>query len=479
MTKSNVEDTFNVFLENQKCAIRLIQSMSSLIYEKSVELTLFKNSLREEGVSEMLKLHKKNLTTKEVSVALTAEIAAQLEKMDLRPVTIDIGRLAGAWTEADDGTQTLAEFMQEYLKEALGAGNSKMTPKDVVLFGFGRIGRLVCRELIEQAGRGRQLRLKAIVVRSVDADSIQKRAALINNDSVHGQFAADVTVDQENHLLIINGQVVKFIAASCPEEIDYEKHGIEDALVIDNTGAYTSKEELARHLKAKGAKKVILTAPGKDTKNVVFGVNEGDLDLDNDEIFTAASCTTNAISPVLQVIEREFGIEKGHVETIHAYTNDQNLLDNMHKKYRRGRSAAMNMVITSTGAGKAVSQIIPSLLGKLTSNAVRVPCPNGSLAIMNLKLGKQVTVEEVNRVIRREAEDGKLANQINFSTDPETVSSDIIGNVCCSVFDSSATIVSPDSGSVVLYVWYDNEYGYSMQVVRLAKYVSHVFRQVF
>jgi glyceraldehyde 3-phosphate dehydrogenase len=250
-------------------------------------------------------------------------------------------------------------------------------------------------------------------------------------------------------------------------------------MVIDNTGVFNNREALGRHLKSKGVSKVLLTAPGKEVPNIVYGVNHRELDLESENIFSAASCTTNAIVPALKVIEDNLGVVKGHIETVHAYTNDQNLLDNMHKKTRRGRSAAINMVITETGAGKAVTKVIPSLQNKLTANAVRVPTPNGSLAIMNLTVNKETSVEEVNALMRKAALEGELVNQIFFSTDVEAVSNDIIGNTCCSVYDSPATIISTDKKNIVLYVWYDNEFGYTKQVIRLAKYVAQVRRLIY
>ena len=306
-----------------------------------------------------------------------------------------------------------------------------------------------------------------------------KRAALLRNDSVHGLFKGTVNLDLENKCLIINGQRVHLISARNPEDADYTAYGIEDALLIDNTGVFSNREALSRHLQAKGVSKVILTAPGKEVPNIVYGVNHKELDLDNENIYSAASCTTNAIVPVLKVINDSLGVVKGHIETVHAYTNDQNLLDNMHGKSRRGRSAAINMVITETGAGRAVTKCIPELQDKLTANAVRVPTPNGSLAILSLTVGKECTVESVNDLLRKAALEGDLVNQINFAIEPELVSSDIIGNTCCSVFDSNATIVSPDKKNVVLYVWYDNEFGYTKQVIRLAKYIAKVRRLIY
>jgi glyceraldehyde 3-phosphate dehydrogenase len=321
--------------------------------------------------------------------------------------------------------------------------------------------------------------LRAIVTRGASDNDIIKRAALLRSDSVHGAFRGTVSVDLENKSLIINGQIVRMIDASNPEDVDYTQYGINNALIIDNTGVFTNREALSRHLKAKGAAKVLLTAPGKEIPNVVYGINQDTLDVENETIYSAASCTTNAISPILKVVNDAFGVVKGHIETVHAYTNDQNLLDNMHKKSRRGRSAAINMVITSTGAGSAVTKVIPDMKDKLTANAVRVPTPNGSLAILSLELAKGTNIEEVNNVVRQASLEGDLVNQIFYSYDPELVSSDIIGNTCCSVYDSHATIVSPDGKNVVLYTWYDNEFGYTKQVIRLAKHVSKVRRLIY
>jgi len=229
-------------------------------------------------------------------------------------------------------------------------------------------------------------------------------------------------------------------------------------------------------LTSKGVSKVLLTAPGKGIPNIVHGVNHKEYDPKKHSIYSAASCTTNAITPVLKAIEDSFGLEHGHLETIHAYTNDQNLVDNMHSKYRRGRAAALNMVITETGAGKAVAKALPQLEGKLTSNAIRVPVPNGSLAILNLNLKNKVTKEALNSKIKEYALNGELVEQIKYSIDNELVSSDIVGVSAPAIFDSQASIVDENTNSVVLYIWYDNEFGYSHQVIRLAKYISEVRR---
>lgn len=480
-TAIGYEKELKSHIEQERAAVKLQSKVGELLYDKGIELVLFRHHLTDVTISEILNLHEYagQVVNKPIDVFTTSELAEIITTLDVPASKLDIGKLASEWIAEQNQYNSKTEFLKGKIGLLKRSGDSEIEPRDVVLYGFGRIGRLAARELIKQAGKGQQLRLRAIVTRgSSDADII-KRASLLRNDSVHGAFRGSVIEDIPNKALIINGQIVKMIDASAPEDVDYTKYGIKNALIIDNTGVFTNREALSRHLKAKGVSKVILTAPGKEIPNVVYGINQGTLDIENETIYSAASCTTNAISPVLKVVNDKFGIAKGHIETVHAYTNDQNLLDNMHKKPRRGRSAAINMVITSTGAGNAVTKVIPELKDKLTANAVRVPTPNGSLAILSLELEKDTSVEDINSVIKDAALNGELVNQIFYSFDPELVSSDIIGNTCCSVFDSNATIVSKDGKNVVLYAWYDNEFGYTKQVIRLAKYVSKVRRAIY
>ncbi len=479
--KAAYEFRLNQYVNDEKSAINLISYIGDLMYGRSVELILFRNPLVGKNISEVLKLHKvaKSIVFNPVSIQETTSIAKELCNLNLAPSKLDIGKLASEWSLEKNKYNSQLDFLKDKLAGFDNSNTPFITPKDVVLYGFGRIGRLAARELIKQAGKGQQLRLKAIVTRGVTPETITKRAALLRNDSVHGLFSGTVDEDIKNNALIINGQIVKMIDAANPEDIDYTAYGINDALIIDNTGVFKDKEALSRHLKSKGASKVLLTAPGKEVPNIVYGINEEEFNVDELNVFSAASCTTNAIAPILYTIENKLGIIKGHIETVHAYTNDQNLLDNMHKKPRRGRSAAINMVITSTGAGDAVTKVVPSLKDILSANAVRVPTPNGSLAILNLNIGKETSVADVNEIIRRAALEGKLVNQIKYENDPELVSNDIIGNTCCSVFDSVATIVSKDKKNIVLYVWYDNEFGYTKQVIRLAKHVAKVRRLIY
>jgi glyceraldehyde 3-phosphate dehydrogenase len=474
------EEELKKHIEQERAAVTLQSKVGELLYDQGIELVLFRHHLVDITISEILNLHEYagKVVHKPINVFATAMLAEEISKLNLRPSKLDIGKLASEWM-SESPNRTATDFLQEKLVGFDQGQHATFEPRDVILYGFGRIGRLAARELIRQAGKGQQLRLRAIVTRGNTDKDILKRASLLSNDSVHGAFKGTVNVDLEKKCLIINGQVVQMIEASSPEETDYTTYGIQNALVIDNTGIFTTREALARHLQAKGVSRVLLTAPGKEIPNIVFGINQNTLNLEEERIYSAASCTTNAISPILKVIEDRLGIVKGHIETVHAYTNDQNLLDNMHKKVRRGRSAAINMVITSTGAGNAVTKVIPSLQDKLTANAVRVPTPNGSLAILSLELATETSVEHINRLIKEAALQGDLVNQIFYSFDPELVSSDIIGNTCCAVYDSNATIVSKNGRNIVLYTWYDNEFGYTKQVIRLAKYISKVRRAIY
>ncbi len=476
MSIQNYEQEYNLRIGQERATIELIKIISDLWLDKQIELVLFRKQLRDKRTSEILSLfdYSADFVKKPINIADALAVAKEIAALELAPSKIDLGTLVFEWLGTKEDIEA---FVKNSLNGFSPSSADAITPKDVVLYGFGRIGRLLARELIMQGGKGDQLRLRAIVLRNDSDDQLIKRASLLRTDSVHGEFPGTVDVDLENKCLVINGHHVKIIKASNPEDIDYTSYDIKDALVLDNTGVFTTKEALSRHLQSNGASKVILTAPGKEIPNIVFGANHLEYKSEDYDIFSAASCTTNAITPVLKTVYDAFGIEKGHIETVHAYTNDQNLVDNMHKKNRRGRAAALNMVITSTGAGKAVVKVIPGLEGKLTANAVRVPTPNGSLVILNLNLGKATTLEELNETMRNAALEGSLVEQIEYATSEELVSADIIGNEAASIYDSNATILSADGKSAVLYVWYDNEYGYSRQVMRLAKYVSNVRRK--
>lgn len=477
-TITNYEKEVATQAQTRRATVEFINIVNDLWYDKSIELVLFRNQLVDKRASEVLNLidYAKEFVAKPITIHDALEIARAIQQVDLPSSKLDIGKLAYECHLDVEGCKDKVDFVKNQLKNVTDAQDIK--PKDVVLYGFGRIGRLLARELMSKMGKGSQLRLRAVVTRGeINQTVLEKRASLLSVDSVHGDFLGTVQVDVENNALIINGTTVKMISANAPEDIDYTAYGIQDALIIDNTGAFRDKEALSRHLKAKGASKVLLTAPGKGVPNIVHGVNHKEHNPDTVDIFSAASCTTNAITPVLKVLEDNYGIIKGHLETIHAYTNDQNLVDNMHKKYRRGRAAALNMVITETGAGKAVAKALPALEGKLTSNAIRVPVPNGSLAILSLQLHSNVTTDSLNAIMKHNALEGDLVEQIQYSLDNELVSSDIIGSTAPSIFDSKATIT--DGSTIVIYVWYDNEYGYSHQVMRLAKHIAKVRRYTY
>lgn len=479
--RNDTDTTLKTWREKEKIALQLAKLVGDLRFDKSIELVLFRRDIYDTRPSQLLADHllAENYIGRAINIEDTIALAKAIAKMDeLPPARIDLGKLCTDWMKVQADFTNIEDFVAHSFKDFVGQETSTLTPKDIVLYGFGRIGRLAARRIVSLTGKGEQLRLKAIVLRPKMkdvAEELEKRAALLRTDSVHGDFGGNVIVDVENQSLIINGNQVKVIFAGHPTEVDYTKHGIHNALVIDNTGVWRDHASLSNHLQA-GASQVMLTAPGKDIPNIVYGVNETDLNIEEDNIMCAASCTTNAIAPILKVLEDTFSIEKGHIETIHSYTSDQNLLDNFHKKPRRGRGAATNMVLTSTGAASAVSKVIPRLGGILTGNAVRVPTPNVSLAIMSLTLTEATTVEAINEAIKEAAFHGDLVEQIHYSTSTEYVSSNAIGMTTTSVLDAPSTIVSKDGKNVTVYAWYDNEYGYTCQVVRLAKHVAKVRR---
>ncbi len=469
-------------ITKEKAAAEFIKKITELYFNKGIETVLFRNQLIDQRTSKILNLHEyaRKFVGQNITIEDTLSLTTGLVQLELAPARMDIGRLASEWLREKNNYSNQKAFLENKLKNFIGPENTQHTaPKDVVLYGFGRIGRLVARELIAQEGMGEQLRLRAIVTRGESLDNFEKRAALLREDSIHGSFVGTVEIDIDNAALVVNERIIHMISANRPEDIDYTSYGFKDVLIIDNTGAFHDRVSLSRHLQAKGAAMVLLTAPGKGIPNIVHGVNQAHYSPKDNNIYSAASCTTNAVAPILKVISNNFDVARGHIETIHAYTNDQNLVDNTHKKHRRGRAAALNIIITETGASSAIAKVLPKLEGKLTSNAIRVPVPNGSLAILSLEINEKTSREELNDIIRKTALTGDMVEQIKYSFSNELVSSDIIGNPYSSVFDSQATIVAPDGKSMVLYIWYDNEYGYTRQVIRLSKYIAEVRRKKY
>nr|WP_286205663.1 glyceraldehyde-3-phosphate dehydrogenase [Corynebacterium afermentans] len=424
---------------------------------------------------DIIKAHRyaRRIDEKELALDETLPILRELVEMDLGTASIDLGRLAKEFKHSDE--QDLRAFLDRELADVIGT-SSELEARDVVLYGFGRIGRLLARILIAREAMYGGVRLRAVVVRKKGDIDIIKRASLLRRDSVHGAFNGTITVDEEKETIWANGTPIQMIYANDPAEIDYTAYGIDNAIVVDNTGAWRDRDGLSKHLESKGVDRVLLTAPGKgDIPNIVYGINQ---DMIGDErVLSAASCTTNGITPVLKVINDRYGVKHGHVETVHSYTNDQNLADNFHKGNRRGRAAGLNMVLTETGAAKAVSKALPEFEGKLTGNAIRVPTPDVSMAVLNLDLDKDVEKDEVNNFLRRVSTHSNLRQQIDYVNSPEVVSTDLLGTTHASVVDGLATIAS--GNHLVLYVWYDNEYGYSHQVVRVVEDIAGVRPRVF
>ncbi|MEI6860039.1 MAG: glyceraldehyde-3-phosphate dehydrogenase [Shewanella sp.] len=438
--------------------------LGKLYRNQGVEVVLYGKPLLNASTIEIIKSHRlvRRFVGYKLRLRESFPFVEALSKLAVKQCKVDIGKLAiNYWREHDDESNIEA-YMSRELAPAIDHEDTQ-APRDVVLYGFGRIGRLLARLLIERTGVSNKLRLRAIVLRGGRKGDLEKRASLLRRDSVHGPFNGSVEVDEENNAIIANGTYIQVIYANSPDEVDYTQYGISDALVVDNTGIWKDEDGLGLHLKSKGTAKVLLTAPAKGKiKNIVYGVNESDIQSE-DKIVSAASCTTNAITPILKAMNDKYGICNGHVETIHSYTNDQNLIDNYHSADRRGRSAPLNMVITETGAAKAVAKALPVLAGKLTGNAIRVPTPNVSMAIISLNLESETNKEQVNEYLRDMSLHSELQNQIDFTESTEIVSSDLVGSRYAGVVDSHATIA--EGNRAILYVWYDNEFGYSCQVV--------------
>ena len=286
------QSEFQNWIEKEKKALELIGVVGKLWFDRSIELVLFRKPLFDVGSSEILAHHQyaKDITGKDISIYETLELANTIAKCNLAPSRIDVGRLAAEWLDSNNSHSSMHNFVVSKLSAHIGKDKISLKPKDVILYGFGRIGRIAARELIVQAGKGEQLRLRAIVTRTYNDEELIKRAELLRTDSIHGPFNGTIVEDFENKALIINGQTVYFIVAKNPEDADYTTYGIDDALVIDNTGAFTTEEALKRHLVSKGVDKVLLTAPGKGVPNIVYGVNHEDYNPDEVSIFSAASC---------------------------------------------------------------------------------------------------------------------------------------------------------------------------------------------
>ncbi|AWB82279.1 glyceraldehyde-3-phosphate dehydrogenase [Corynebacterium yudongzhengii] len=457
-------------------AQEMLPLISRLHREKNVVTSIFGRLLVGVTDIDIIKAHRyaRRIAKKELPLEQTLPVLKELVELDLGTASIDLGALAVQFSKSDE--KDLRSFVEGHLTEVIGT-EKELTPRDVVLYGFGRIGRLLARILIAREATYGGVRLRAVVVRKKGDEDIVKRASLLRRDSVHGPFDGTITVDHDNDRIIANGTAIQMIYADDPASIDYTAYGINDAIVVDNTGRWRDREGLSQHLKSQGVAKALLTAPGKgDIKNIVYGINEAMID-DGDDILSAASCTTNGITPVLKVINDRYGIEHGHVETVHSYTNDQNLADNYHKGPRRGRAAGLNMVLTETGAAKAVAKAVPEMQGKLTGNAIRVPTPDVSMAVLNLTLNTEVEREEVNEFLRDVTLHSSLRQQVDYINSPDVVSTDFVGSTHAGVVDGLATIAN--GRHLVLYVWYDNEYGYSNQVIRIVEHIAGVRPSVY
>ena len=335
----------------------------------------------------------------------------------------------------------------------------------VAINGFGRIGRLSFRRIVEEGG------MEVVAINDLtDAGNL---AYLLKYDSAHGNFYPDeISVNADGTAIVFRGREIPVFGQPDPTKLDWAKYGVD--VVLECTGRFKGKEDAAVHLQ-KGVKGVIISAPADaSTPTFVYGVND-ELLTKEMTVVSGASCTTNCLAPVAKVLNDKFGIKRGFMTTVHAYTNDQTILDlPKQKNYRRGRAAAMNIVPSSTGAAKAIGLVIPELKGKLDGGALRVPVLTGSLVDLNVVLDKNVTADEINKVMK-EAASGVLKDTLAYTED-EIVSTDIIGNTHGSIFDATGTKVLETDGEQIVKVtaWYDNEYSYVAQYIRLARKLANL-----
>ena len=463
------DQVLSSWIQGEELAEAMVPMIGSLYRERDIVVSIYGRPLVRQSSTNIVKAHRyaRQIIDRELPIAESHAVLSAIATRPLDSARVDLGKLTTGFAQDGNG-RSIDEYLDEVLAPiSSGSGRLLSEPTDVVLYGFGRIGRLLARILIERTGSGEKLRLRGIVLRPGDAGDAEKRASLLRRDSVHGPFTGTIKADSEKNQIIANGNAIQLIYAKSPSEVDYTAYGIDNAIVVDNTGIWRDEEGLGQHLAAKGVKRVLLTAPGKGAiKNIIYGVNDGEI-TESDRALSAASCTTNAIVPVLKAMHDEYEVISGHLETVHAYTNDQNLTDNYHNKARRGRSAPLNLVITETGAATAVAKALPELAGRLTGNAIRVPPPTVSLAILNLELGTAADRDTINDYLRRLSVDSALRDQLDYTSSEEIVSSDLVGSDRAGIVDSKATIVN--GSRCVLYVWYDNEAGYSYQVVRIVQ----------
>ncbi|PWH07933.1 glyceraldehyde-3-phosphate dehydrogenase [Brachybacterium endophyticum] len=444
----------------------MIPIIGSLYRTHHVVTTIHGRRLVDLSAQQILKAHRfaRHIDGTELDPADSFPLLQTLAATDVPPSVVDLASLLALGRERpDEGAEELLHRELARITPRPATG-----PTDIVVYGFGRIGRLLTRILLARSGGADGLRLRAVVVRPGSDEDLVKRASLLRRDSVHGPFQGTITVDAERRVLVANGIEIQVIESPSPDAVDYTEHGIDEAIVVDTTGRWRDREGLEQHLRSRGVRRVLLTAPGKgDVPNIVHGVNDDEIG--DHAVLAAASCTTNAVAPVLKALHEHCGVERGHVETVHAFTNDQNLTDNFHTADRRGRAATLNMVIAETGAARAVGAAYPPLAGRLTGSAIRVPVPNVSLAVLNLRLGagaQSMDREQLNAFLRETSLASPLRRQVDYIESPEFASSDGLGSRKAGIVDGLATIAD-GGGDAVLYVWYDNEHGYCRQVVRV------------
>lgn len=465
-----------VFNEKLDLAHEMIPIIKRLHRDYNVVLSIFSQALLGADDIGVVRAHRfaRHVVDRPLSMQSTLDILRVLDSLELVPASLDLGSLVVRFNRDPEGD--LEAFLRAQLTDIIDKRSARHH-RDVVLYGFERVGRMIARLLIARDSEYAGPRLRAIVVPPRGNDTVSI-GALLRRDSVHGQFAGSVIVDEEAGTVTANGVEIQVITTEDAASVDYAAHGIEHAIVVDNSRESQDRAGLEQHLAASGVERVVLVGRGEgDVKNVVYGINDHEITDDQaGKVVATASCTTNAVATILSALDGRYGIRHAHIESVHAYTSDQSLLDEYHSSPRRGRAANLNIVPASTGAEQAVAEVLPALQGKVTAAAVRVPVPDVSMAALNLALDKNVDRDGLNNYLRKVSLYSTMKQQVDFTTSPTVVSSDFAGSDYNCIVDGATTMAHDNHVSV--RIWYDNDVSHARQSLRIIEHIAGARRTV-
>lgn len=465
------------WVQSEIYAARLTSYVTELYAFGKVELLVSGETLIGRGPIPLLGTIKRHsrLLGVDYNVRDVSRIVNALRQESLHPCRIDIGLLTSQWAMLKRPPDVAAFLHQTLGRRFLTRYPRKQPTLAIVLHGFGRVARILTR-ILSRYGPAGQIRLGAVIVRPDRHETREsllfRRYRLLQNDSIYGAFRGDIEFLPEVESLIVNGNAVRFIAAERPEQVQLPALDAEHVLFLDTTGRQRDYRELFGRLRAGGVSALGATFPVPELPAILYGVNHFDLHELDPPVFSAGSDPANAVAPVLRLLHEEYNIDGGHLEIVRPFTNDQNLLDNIHTSPRLGRSAPENLVPFEADLIAEIERLLPGLARRLTAGYVRAPIENGALAILQLRLRRAPTRDELNRFLRYGALKSDLRDQLDFSLAPDFVSADIRANPHAAVVDSPRTMVA--GKQVVVYLWFDNEYGYAAQILRLCQELSNL-----